>query len=103
MNAYISDFNNIFIDLKKRVNCVNDPREADVLILWQDVRGSMKTLCDINRDYLGKPVVIVQHGRGATRDYLEPNNFKLTADRICVWGQKEADRMARLDTAIEQS
>lgn len=93
MKAYIADFNNVLLDVKKRVELVSDPRDADVLILWQDVRGSMRTLADINLDYMGKPVVIVQHGRGATRDYLPPNSFKLVADRICVWGQKEWDRM----------
>ena len=77
MKAFVQDFNNVLSDVKSRVNLVRDPREADVLILWQDVRGSMRTLCDINQEYMKKPVVVVQHGRGATRDYLEPNNFKL--------------------------
>lgn len=95
MKAYVADFNNILLDVKSRVELASDVRDADVLILWQDVRGGLKTLCDINRDYMRKPVVVVQHGRGATRDYLEPNNFKLTADRICVWGEAEADRMAK--------
>lgn len=94
-SAYVFDFNNILLDIKNRVNLANDPRNADVLIIWQDVRGAMKTLCDINNDYLKKPVVVVQHGRGATRDYLEPNNFKMVADRMCVWGQTEFDRMKK--------
>lgn len=93
MKAYIADWNNILQGVKSRVNIAQDPRDADVLILWQDVRGYMRTLCDINKDYMNKPVIVVQHGRGATRDYLEPNNFKLIADKICVWGQKEYERM----------
>ena len=95
MKAYVADFNNVLLDVKRRVNLVDTPREADVLILWQDVRGSMKTLCDINREYLNKPIVVVQHGRGATRDYLPPNSFVPIADKICVWGQKEADRLVQ--------
>lgn len=93
MKTFVSDFNNILLDVKRRVDLANDPREADIFIIWQDVRGGMKNLVDINKDYIGKPVVVVQHGRGATRDYLPPNNFKLVADRMCVWGQAEADRM----------
>jgi hypothetical protein len=95
MKAYIADFNNILIGLKSRVDLARDPREADVLILWQDVRGTMRTLCELNKDFLGKPVLVVQHGRGATRDYLPPNSFPLLADRICVWGESELDRMKR--------
>lgn len=93
MKAYVSDFNNVLIDVKHRVDLVNDPREADVLILWQDVRGPMKTLVDINKSQSNKPVVVVQHGRGATRDYLAPNSFPLVADKICVWGPAEARRI----------
>lgn len=95
MKAYVSDFNNVLLDVKRRVELANDPREADVIVIWQDVRGPMKTLVDINKDHLNKPVLVVQHGRGATRDYLAPNNFPLLADKICVWGQKEADRLIK--------
>lgn len=95
MKAFVSDFNNVLLDVTRRVETVPDPRDADVLIIWQDVRGAMKTLCEINRQQLNKPVVVVQHGRGATRDYLAPNNFPLLADKICVWGQAEADRLAK--------
>lgn len=93
MKAYISDFNNILLNVRRRVETVSDPRQADILILWQDVRGAMKTLCDINKNYTNKPVIIVQHGRGATRDYLPPNSFPLLADKICVWGETEAERV----------
>lgn len=95
MKAYIADFNNIMVKLKERVEVTCDVRQADVLILWQDVRGSMRELCLINKDFMGKPVVVVQHGRGATRDYLAPNHFPLLANRICVWGEAEAERMEK--------
>lgn len=93
MKAYVADFNNILLELKSRVNLAHTPREADVIILWQDVRDSLKSLAELNRDYLHKPLIVVQHGRGATRDYLPPNKFPLLADRICVWGEKERIRM----------
>lgn len=95
MKAYISDWNNILLELSRRVDRVDDPRDADVIITWQDVRGAMLELSKMNSDYLKKPLVVVQHGRGATRDYLEPNKFPLVADKICVWGQVEAERMAQ--------
>lgn len=91
--AYVLDYNNVLLEVSNRLNIVRDPRDADVIILWQDVRSSPKYLCEINKEFMGKPVVVVQHGRGATRDYLPPNNFKLIADKICVWGPAEAERM----------
>lgn len=93
MKAYVSDFNNILLETKKRINVTKDVSEADVIILWQDVRAAMRTLCEINNDYYKKPVVVIQHGRGATRDYCPPNSFKMLADRICVWGPREAERL----------
>lgn len=95
MKAYVADFNNVLLELSNRVKLVEDVRDADVIITWQDVRGAMKTLAETNLSYMKKPLVVVQHGRGATRDYLEPNNFPLIADKICVWGQAEADRMKK--------
>ena len=95
MKAYISDYNNILLELSRRVDLAEDMRDADVIITWQDVRSSMKELAEINRDNMKKPLVVVQHGRGATRDYLPPNNFKLIADKICVWGPSEAERLIK--------
>ena len=95
MKAYISDYNNILLELSKRVDLVEDARNADVIITWQDVRGAMYELAKMNQTYMKKPLIVVQHGRGATRDYLPPNKFPLLADKICVWGQTEADRMEK--------
>ena len=101
MKAYISDYNNILLELSRRVETVEDVRDADVIITWQDVRGGMKELAEMNKAYMNKPLVVVQHGRGATRDYLPPNNFPLLADKICVWGQSEAERLYKAN--VEKS
>lgn len=101
MKAYISDYNNILLELSRRVETVEDVRDADVIITWQDVRGGMKELAEMNKTYMKKPFVVVQHGRGATRDYLPPNNFPLLADKICVWGQSEAERLYKAN--VEKS
>jgi len=95
INVYLKDFNSVLTPLKNRFDLVNDPREADILVLWQDVRGNMLELCRINKEYLHKPVVVVQHGRGATNDYLPPNKFPMMADKFCCWGIKEYERLQR--------
>lgn len=72
--------------------------EADLLVTWQDVRGSCREMVQIFKDE-GKPVIVMQHGRGATRDYCPPNNFPLLADKILVWGQSEKERLLKVDVA----
>jgi len=93
--VYAIDFNNVLLDVKKEVELVEDARDADVLLLWQDVRGDTLDLLKINEDFMNKPVVVVQHGRGATRDYLPPNKFPMKATKFCCWGQKEYDNLKK--------
>jgi len=93
MKVYVADFNNVLVDLKARVDLVRNPRLADIFIIYNDVRGAMVELTHLAHR-LDKPVLVVQHGRGACRDYLSPNNFPLIADKICVWGKTEFERMA---------
>jgi hypothetical protein len=95
LKVYLSDFNNILAPIRDKFEIVTDARDADVFLLWQDVRGDMLELCKINNEYLHKPVVVVQHGRGATNDYLPPNKFPLLADKICCWGMKDYERLER--------
>jgi len=95
MKVYLKDYNNVLTPLKDKFDLVDDPRDADCLLLWQDVRGDMLDLCKINKEYLHKPLVVVQHGRAATNDYLKPNAFPLYADKICCWGNKDYERIER--------
>ncbi|MFA5133103.1 MAG: hypothetical protein WC444_07290 [Candidatus Paceibacterota bacterium] len=99
MVIYLSDFNNVLCDVKEELakteQFTSNPREADIFVLWQDVRREMAELCRINSEVMHKPVVVIQHGRGATRDYLPPNNFKMYADKFCCWGIKEKERLDR--------
>lgn len=100
MKAWVESFNGVLdgvaARLKERGQLADNYHSADVFILWQDVRGVCKDLADIAKNQLGKPVVVMQHGRGATRDYAAPNSFELAADRLLVWGESEAERMKRL-------
>lgn len=99
--VYLQDYNGILQGVKKReeIELVDDPRDCDVILTWQDVRKDMLELAKINKEYWNKPFIVVQHGRQATRDYGAPENFPLMADKICVWGQDDYDRMASLGYA----
>lgn len=96
---YLENWNGIFDLVEKHYAekglLTNNQMDASVVVLWQDVRSAPEHLARLCRDTLGKPVVVMQHGRGATRDYGPPNNFKLLADKIMVWGQSERLRLLK--------
>jgi hypothetical protein len=97
--VFIKDYNGINQSLKKRtdeLDFVDDPRDAEAIVTWQDVRGEMLELAKINKEHLHKPFIVVQHGRGCTRDYEAPDNFPLLADKFCCWGQDDYDRLVKL-------
>ena len=100
MKVFTDNYNGvldgIIAKLQERGEWTDNYHEADVFLLWQDVRGVQNGVARIAKKHLGKPVVVMQHGRGATRDYDAPNKFPLLADKILVWGEAEAERMRKL-------
>jgi hypothetical protein len=97
--VYLKDYNGINQSLGKRTDeleFVDDPRDCQVIVTWQDVRGDMLELAKINKEFLHKPFITVQHGRGCTRDYEAPDNFPLMCDKFCCWGQNDYDRLVKL-------
>ena len=92
----VKSFNNILDSVaeeaKNRNLLVDNPHDADGIITWQDVRGELRRVCERFK-LIGKKVFVVQHGRGATRDYCQPNNFPMAADYIYVWGDGEKRRL----------
>ena len=47
------------------------------------------------KKYIHKPLVVVQHGAGGTRDYEPPESFPFMSDKFCCWGQADYDRLVR--------
>jgi len=96
--VYLRDWNGILQNVSKsnELEFVDDPRDSDIIVLWQDIRGEMAEIARVNKSHFHKPLIIVQHGRQATRDYGPPENFTLTADKMCVWGQDDYERMCAL-------
>jgi hypothetical protein len=94
---YLRNFNGVLdgIEKSKEFELVNDPRDCDAIVVWQDVRGEFAEVARINQKYLKKPLIVVQHGAGATRDYEHPENFPMLADKFCCWGQADYDRLVR--------
>lgn len=93
---FVLDANNVLLDLKRALGrqLHDTPNGADTLVLWNDIAGQCKEIAYWGKS-VGKEVIVMQHGRGATRDYAPPNSLPLTADKIMVWGKKDKDRMLK--------
>ena len=97
IKVYFQDYNNVLTFLGKReeIEIVGDARDCDCIVLWQDVRAYLQELGVINKMYMKKPLVVVQHGRAASNDYLPPNTFPLIADKFCCWGERDRQRLIK--------
>lgn len=85
----IFDHNNVCNFLRTKYPLANNVDDADVVVLWQDVLGIEKGVAELAK-LKNKKVVVLQHGRNATVDYA---NYPLVADKICVWGTKDEERL----------
>src|SRR5437868_6673705 len=101
MKWAIADYNGILTDLKEKVkDKLSSPREADVMVTWQDCAGSYRDLFEaFKQTGYQKPVYCVQHGRGSTLDYGAPNNWPLLADKYLCWGDSDVRRLSSLGYA----
>lgn len=99
MNVFLDNWNGVLDmtedKLRETGRLTDSPHLADIFLLWQDVRGPQRQLARIVKYQLKKPLVVMQHGRGAVRDYGPPNNFELLADKILVWGETDKSRLLR--------
>lgn len=99
MKWAISDFNGILKPLQDKIGPLNltTPRNADVIVVWQDVLGSYGDLIKAMK-FAGikTPVFTVQHGKSATTDYDKPNNCTFSSDYFLCWGTSDYQRMCRL-------
>lgn len=95
---YCGDFNGILANFKEKYKShLATPRDADVWLVFQDCQGSYRDLIKTQKKLgVNKPVYCVQHGRGSTTDYGEPNKFELIADKYLCWGQSDYDRLVSL-------
>ena len=93
---FLKDWNGVLTNISTRTDdfeFVLDPRDADAIVVWQDVRTAYLQLASMNTMYYHKPFIVVQHGRACTREYGPPEHVPLLATKFCCWGQEDYDRM----------
>lgn len=85
------ELNGVITPVRQRFQSV-PLEDADVVVVPHDIiRLGLKFAVEAKKRNI--PVVVIQHGRGATVDYCPPVNCKLLADRICVWGPEDVERL----------
>jgi len=94
MKILLRDHNGVLTDLKPHFELVNTVREADVVVLWQDIM-SMELCIARTAKRFKKPLIVIQHGRHGMEDYVPPLSNPLLADKICVWGDLDRDMLLR--------
>lgn len=91
---YLRNHNQILTDIGKEFEVVKI-EEADVIVLWTDITSLERGIVNYAH-ILGKPVVVIQHGRKGSSRYFPPFSEPIVADRLCVWGVR--DKKALVET-----
>ena len=94
MKIYAQDHNNILVDVIKQFEEV-ELKDAEVVVLWQDVIGLGKGIAKLAH-LQKKPVIVCQHGIHSIVDYCPPLSYPLLADKICVWGPRDKEDLLRI-------
>ncbi len=99
IKAFISDPRCLTLNIQPNLEIVS--REtAEIFILYQDYLNEEKGYMDeaLKRNI---PVLVIQHGRQATRDYSKDGR-DLRANKICLWGMIDYNRMRGLGYPAEK-
>lgn len=100
MKVALLDHNQIMTDVAPHLDTTILLNEADVLLYWQDIYGSMNT--DIkNANEEGKKTFVFEHGINSYRDYTPPYNHELIANKILLMG--EVGKGELIKTGIDES
>jgi hypothetical protein len=68
------------------------PEKPDAVVMWNDVMPDYQMLCKASAMHK-IPTFVVQHGRGAARDYLNKENpSQPLANAFIAWGTKDEEQ-----------
>lgn len=98
MKIKIFHWNNDLLGIEDRLieqghEVVDDYKEADVVVLWNEIKhsGWLKIVDETQKR--GKKVVLYQQGIWGIDRVQPPFNEKLHSDAICVWGEGDRKRL----------
>jgi hypothetical protein len=76
--------------------------KADVVVVWNETElgGWRDMIKDLKKKK--KRVILVQHGRKGSSRIYPPFNETLLSDYVCVWGEKDKERLMSVGTPEER-
>lgn len=92
MKVFFLDHNQVLADISKEFETVEDPAQADRIVVWADLTFQGRMLVDFGKSR-GIPTIAVQHGRWGSSRYFPPFDEPITADKLLVWGQIDKDAL----------
>lgn len=92
MKIYVQNYNNVLTDIIPHFEIVKKIEEADRVVLWNEMGDVEKGLIKYAQA-LGKPVIVMQHGRRGSSRYFPPFDEKISADKLLVWGQRDKEAL----------
>lgn len=92
IKIFYRNHNQILTDVVKEFEVVEDMRDADIVVLWNEVMADTMVLVS-NARILGKKVITVQHGRRGSSRYFKPFDAQIISDKLLVWGQEDKRRL----------
>lgn len=92
MKLLYRNHNQVLTEIAKEFEVVEDMKDCDVVMLWNEVLYDTKILV-ANAHYYNKPVLAIQHGRRGSSRYFPPFNEQIISDKLCVWGPLDKQRL----------
>lgn len=89
---FYRNHNQILTDIVKHFEIVEDMKDADIVMLWNEVMPDTIALINQART-LGKKVFTIQHGRRGSSRYFPPFDSKIISDKLLVWGEADKRRL----------
>jgi hypothetical protein len=92
---YAIDHNSVLADVLKEFEVVDRVEKADRVVVWGDTTSLERGVVNYAKS-LGKPTIVVQHGRRGTSRYYPPFSEPIMADKLCVWGERDKKSLVKV-------
>lgn len=81
--VYFINHNHILSDVINNFEHAEDYLSADAVVGWNDILENERNII-LESNFIGKVTIIMQHGIGASREYVPPVNTPFIAEKIMV-------------------
>ncbi len=89
------DLDEVIERLKKEHTLVENWEEAEVVVIWNEIKRGGWLDIVLNAQKAGKKVVLYQQGIWGIDRVQPPFNEKIHSDAICVWGEGDRKRLEK--------